>query len=309
MTRLFCFGLGYSARVFAARMRDKGWRIFGTTRSTDKADMLRAQGFEMGIFDGGRPATGVLQALEQASHLLVSIAPGDTGDRVLARHRDDIARARRLQWIGYLSTVGVYGDHGGAWVDEDTALKPASARTALRADTERQWLDFGQATGKAVHLFRLAGIYGPGRGPLEKLRQGKAKRIVKQDQIFNRIHVDDIARVLQASIARPRGGAIYNAADDEPAPPQDVVAYAAELLGVEAPREVAFEDAGLSPMGRGFYGENKRVSNARIKDELGVELAYPTYREGMKALVAHLVERSSPGQDLSLSRRGGAPSL
>ena len=288
MRQILCFGIGFSAHALATRMRDKGARVLGTTRSTSQAEALRAQGFEMCIFDGEQPAKGVQQALERATHVLVSIAPGDSGDRVLAHHGNDLADALRLEWIGYLSTVGVYGDHGGAWVDEDTVPKPKSQRSVARAGAERQWLDFGDETGKPVHLFRLAGIYGPGRGPLEKLRQGQAKRIVKPDQVFNRIHVDDISRVLEASIARPRGGAIYNVADDEPAPPQDVVAYAADLLGVEAPREVAFEDAGLSPMGRGFYSENKRVSNKRIKEELGVELAYPTYREGMKALAAHL---------------------
>ncbi len=290
MSQLVCFGLGYSAGVFAARMQAKGWHVHGTTRSTERAKVLRAQGqgFEMSIFDGKQPARGVQQACDRATHLLVSIAPGDTGDRVLAQHGDDIARAKRLGWIGFLSTVGVYGDHGGAWVDEDTELRPTSERSVVRVDAERQWLDFGEQTGKPVHLFRLAGIYGPGRGPLEKLRQGKGTRIVKPGQVFNRIHVDDISRVLEASIAAPRAGAIYNVSDNEPAPPQDVVAYAAELLGVEAPPEVAFEDAGLSPMGRGFYGENKRVSNARIKEELGVELGYPTYREGMRAGVEGL---------------------
>jgi len=284
MSALVCFGLGYCARVLAKRLQDKGWSVLGTTRSTQRAVALRALGFEIAIFDGEQPGKDVQQALKQATHVLVSIAPGQAGDPVLARHTDDLALAERLEWIGYLSTVGVYGDHGGAWVEEDTALKPTSERSVARVAAERQWLNFGEAADKPVHLFRLAGIYGPGRGPLENLRRGKARRIVKPGQIFNRIHVDDITSVLEASIAHPRGGAIYNVTDDKPAPPQDVVAYAAEVLGACAPPEIAFEDAQLSPMGRSFYGENKRVSNARIKQELGVELAYPSYREGMKAL-------------------------
>jgi len=288
MSRLVCFGLGYCARVFAGRMRDKGWRVLGTSRGAERADALRAQGFEMCLFTGDAPAMEAREALEQATHVLVSIAPGHTGDPVLTHHADDLADAQRLEWIGYLSTVGVYGDHGGAWVDEDTLLRPKSERSVLRAGAEREWLEFGAQTDKAVHLFRLAGIYGPGRGPLENLRGGKARRIVKPGQMFNRIHVEDIATVLEASIAFPRAGAIYNVTDDEPALPQDVVAYAAELLGIEAPPEVAFEDADLSPMGRSFYGENKRVSNARIKDELGVKLSYPSYREGMRGLAAAL---------------------
>ena len=264
-------------------MRAKGWRVLGTTRGAEQADALRAQGFEMCLFAGDAPAMEAQQALEQATHVLVSVAPGHAGDPVLAQHANDLSDAQRLEWIGYLSTVGVYGDHGGAWVDEDTAPKPKSERSVARVAAEQQWLTFGAETGKAVHLFRLAGIYGPGRGPLENLRRGKARRIVKRAQVFNRIHVEDIATVLEASITSPRAGAIYNVTDDEPAAPQDVVAYAAELLGIEAPGEVAFEDADLSPMGRSFYGENKRVSNARIKNELGVELTYPTYREGMRA--------------------------
>ncbi|MFQ5625587.1 MAG: SDR family oxidoreductase [Methyloligellaceae bacterium] len=288
MSRLVCFGLGYSARVFAGRMRDKGWRVLGTTRSGERADALRAQGFEMCLFTGEAPSKEVQEALKQSTHVLVSIVPGHAGDPVLAQHANDLADAQRLEWIGYLSTVGVYGDHGGAWVDEDTPLKPSSERSVARAGAEREWLEFGAQADKAVHLFRLAGIYGLGRGPLENLRRGRARRIVKPGQMFNRIHVEDISLVLEASIARPRAGAIYNVTDDEPAPPQDVVAYAAELLGVEVPGEVAFEDADLSPVGRSFYGENKRVSNARIKQELGVKLSYPSYREGMRALAAHL---------------------
>ncbi len=295
MSKLVVFGLGYSAQVFARRRAAQGWHVHGTSRSAEQAEILGSQGFETSIFTGDAPGNPVREALKEATHALVSIAPGAGGDVVLAHHADDIAGAQNLQWIGYLSTVGVYGDHGGARVNEDTALRPKSERSVQRVAAEQAWLEFGAKSGKTVHLFRLAGIYGPGRGPLEKVRQGKARRIVKQGQVFNRIHVEDIASVLEASILRPNAGAIYNVGDNEPAPPQDVVAFAARALGVEAPPEIAFEDAGLSPMGRSFYGENKKVSNARIADELGVKLAYPTYREGIGAEVAALAKRSGSG--------------
>ncbi len=288
MNKLVCFGLGYSARVFARRMLARGWQVFGTARGEGSVQKLCDEGFDAALFTGEARSAEVREALESATHALVSIAPGAQGDAVLTHHGGDLAAAPALQWIGYLSTVGVYGDHGGEWVDEDAALNPKSERSIFRVAAEKEWLAFGADTGKAVQLFRLAGIYGPGRGPLENLRRGKGRRIVKPGQVFNRIHVEDIASVLEASIAHPRAGAIYNVSDDEPAPPQDVVAFAAEILGVEPPPEVAFEDADLSPMGRSFYGENKRVSNARIKRELGVKLAYPTYREGMRSLTGAL---------------------
>ncbi len=293
MSKLVCLGLGYTAQVFAGRMADAGWRVHGTTRAEDRAAALRARGFEISVFTGAAPSAELREALRQATHALVSIAPGKAGDSVLACCASDLGGAQNLRWIGYLSTVGVYGDHGGARVDEDTALKPRSERSVLRVAAEEAWADFGANSGKAVQIFRLAGIYGPGRGPLEKVRRGTARRIVKPGQVFYRIHVEDIASVLEASISRPRAGGVYNVSDDEPAPPQDVVAYAAQALGVEAPAEVAFEDAGLSPMGRSFYGENKKVSNARIKHELSVKLTYPTYREGIRAEAAALGGKSS----------------
>lgn len=283
MSTLVCFGLGYSARVFARRMMARGWRVAGTTRGEAAIRQLRSEGFEMALFSGEAPGADVSAALKTATHVLISVAPGASGDAVLNHHGDDLSGASGLEWIGYLSTVGVYGDHGGAWVDEEAPLRPKSQRSLRRAAAEKAWLDFGAKTGKAVQLFRLAGIYGPGRGPLEKVRAGQARRIIRQGQVFNRIHVEDIASVLEASVAHPHAGAIYNVSDDEPAPPQDVVAHAAKLLGMEPPPEVAFGDANLSAMGRSFYGENKRVSNARIKRELGVALAYPTYREGLAA--------------------------
>lgn len=285
--KLVCFGLGYSAQVFVRRLMAKGWEAVGTTRSESTAQTLRADGFNAILYSGEQRSDAVGAELADATHILLSIAPGADGDPVLVHYADDLAQAPQLEWIGYLSTVGVYGDHGGAWVDEKTTLNPKSERSVQRVAAEKAWLEFGERAGKPVHVFRLSGIYGPGRGPFENVRSGKGRRIVKPGQVFNRIHVEDIANALEASIARPRAGAIYNVTDDEPAPPQDVVTYACELLGREPPPEVAFDDADLTPMGRSFYGENKRVSNALIKDELGMEFSFPTYRQGLEALAGN----------------------
>lgn len=281
MTRLVCFGLGYSAQAFGRALLKEQWKVFGTTRDPDNAAGLTEEGFDAALFSGEAPSAEVSEALAHATHLLISIAPGQSGDPALIHHRHDIAQARNLKWVGYLSTVGVYGDHDGAWVDEDAELRPTSERSIQRVAAEQAWLDFGAQTHNCVQLFRIAGIYGPGRGPLENVRRGKARRIVKPGQVFNRIHVEDIANALAASMKNPRAGEIYNLCDDEPAPPQEVVAFAAKTLGVKVPAEVAFEDADLSPMGRSFYSENKRVSNAKIKSTLNVKLLYPTYREGI----------------------------
>ncbi len=220
-------------------------------------------------------------ALARATHILATAAPDGNGDPFLGGALAAI-RAARPKWVGYLSTTAVYGDHQGGWVDEETPPNPQSARAVLRILAEQQWL----ATGLAVHIFRLAGIYGPGRGPFEKVRDGSARRIIKPGQVFSRIHVDDIAATLMASIARPNPGAVYNVCDDDPAPPEDVLAYAAALLGLPEPPAVPYEAAEMSPMARSFYGESKRVSNRRIRGELGVQLAYPTYREGLEGLLA-----------------------
>lgn len=285
MSHLFAFGLGYSAQALGRRLRDMGWDVAGTARSDEGIAALNAAGFRGIKFLGDALAADIPPALSRATHVLISIAPDEDGDPVLRHHADTLrAAAPHLDWIGYLSTIGVYGDHGGAWIDESAELCPSQPRTQARVFAEKDWLAFGEKMRAPVHIFRIAGIYGPGRSPLDKVRDGTAKRIVKPGQVFNRIHVDDIATALDASIGRPKAGRIYNLADDEPAAPQDVVAYAAELLGVAAPPEIAFEDAGLSPMARSFYGDNKRVRNDRIKRELGVRLAYPTYREGLKAL-------------------------
>jgi len=276
---LLSFGHGYSARALAALLIPQGWRVIATTRSADKVGSIRETGAEPLIW----PAEDCAQALDAASHLLISAGPSSTGDPVLSLLEEQIARiAPRLDWVGYLSTTAVYGDHGGGWVDESTPPNPASARGQWRVEAENAW---AAVPGLPLHIFRLAGIYGPGRGPFAKVRAGTARRIIKPGQVFSRIHVEDIAQILAASINRPNPQAIYNLCDDDPAPPQDVIAFAAELLGLPVPPAIPFDQAELTPMARSFYGENKRVRNDRIKDELGVELIYPGYREGLAAMV------------------------
>lgn len=236
-------------------------------------------------FAGDRREEQVAERLQSATHILVSVPPGENGDPVLENHRNDLRDAPNIEWFGYLSTVGVYGDHDGAWVDETTNPAPVSKRSQRRVEAEQAWRELATEAGTPLGVFRLSGIYGPGRNALVNLRRGRARRVIKPGQVFNRIHLGDIASSVVASIARPRMDAIYNVTDDEPAPPQDVIAHAAELLGMEKLPDIPFEDADLSPMGRSFYGENKRVSNALIKNELGIALSYPSYREGLAALL------------------------
>jgi nucleoside-diphosphate-sugar epimerase len=282
--RLFCFGLGYSAMVLARRLIAKHWRVAGTVRSPEKAKALAAEGIEAFVFDRGRALDPA--ALAGTTHLLSSVPPDDKGDPVLDALGSDLLRLEGIKWTGYLSTTGVYGDRGGEWVDERAALRPAGKRGAARVAAEDAWRALGRV-GHKVHVFRIAGIYGPGRSALDTVREGRAKRVVKPGQVFGRIHVDDIATVLEASLAKPEADAIYNVADDDPAPPQDVIAYACALLGVEAPPEIPYEIAAkeMSEMARSFYAESKRVSNCKIKEELGVRLAYPDYRKGLQALL------------------------
>lgn len=280
---LLSFGHGFSARALGRLLLPIGWRVIGTTRSEEKAAALRSEGFEALVW----PGSDMAEALGQATHLLLSAAPDDDGDPVLAELTGAIAaNAEHIEWVGYLSTTGVYGDHKGGWVDETTPLTPSTRRGRQRVLAESQWQALAETTGLPLHIFRLAGIYGPGRGPFAKVRQGTARQIIKKDQVFSRIHVDDIAQVLAASIALPNPGAIYNVCDNEAAPPQDVLAHAAELLGVALPPEEDYDTAEMTPMARSFYAESKRVRNDRIRDELGVELNYPSYREGLAALLA-----------------------
>jgi len=281
MTRtLLSFGHGYSAQALARLLVPLGWTIFGTTRSEDKMEMLRATGVTPLLF-GSREVSA---ALSDATHILMSAGPSDAGDPVLLHMQAEIAEAApRLAWAGYLSTTGVYGDHQGAWVDETTPLTPSTRRGQWRKSAEEAWQTI---EGLPLHIFRLAGIYGPGRGPFAKVRNGTARRIIKKDQVFSRIHVDDIALVLQASISRPNPGSAYNLCDNDPAPPEDVIAYAAELLGVPVPPAIPFDEADMTPMARSFYAESKRVRNDRIQEELGVRLRYPDYRSGLTALLS-----------------------
>lgn len=277
---LLSFGHGYSARALSRILLPQDWRIIGTTRSEDKAPALMNEGIEPRIW----PGADMIPALNAATHLLISAAPGDDGDPVLGALRDEIAkRAGQFEWVGYLSTTGVYGDHDGGWVDENTPLTPATKRGIARVKAEAAW---AAIPGLPLHIFRLAGIYGPGRGPFAKVRNGTARRIIKPGQVFSRTHVADIARVLAASIAKPNPGAAYNICDNDPAPPEDVIAYTAELLGLPIPEAVDFETADMTPMARSFYAESKKVRNNRIKDELGVKLLYPDYRSGLQALLA-----------------------
>jgi nucleoside-diphosphate-sugar epimerase len=279
--RLFCFGYGYSAESLVRQLSARITSVAGTRTSVGE----RAEpGIELVSYKGDVPSAEVRRLLAGTTHLLVSIPPDLEGDAVLRHFADDIAALNDLAWVGYLSTVGVYGDHKGAWVDEDTPTRPISERSLRRVRAERAWLEFRAATEKRVEIFRLSGIYGPGRSVIDNLRAGTARRIVKPGQVFNRIHVEDIARALAAAIDKDTGHAIYNVSDDEPAPPQDVTAYAAELLGVAPPPVIPFEAVGLTPMAASFWAENKRVRNTRIHSALGVELLYPTYREGLRAL-------------------------
>jgi nucleoside-diphosphate-sugar epimerase len=271
MKHLFCFGFGFTAQHLAKILPRDAWRISGTTRSAEGVADIVAHGASGHIF------SALTEIPASVTHILASIPPDEKGDPAVQKFSNQLSRP--FQWIAYLSTTGVYGDRQGGWVDEDSELNPGSDRARRRVLAEQQWQTY------KAHVFRLPGIYGPGRSQLDALHDGSARRIVKRGQMFSRIHVEDIAGILAASIARPNPGRIYNVADDEACPPQDVVAYAADLLGMPPPPEVPFAEANLSPMARSFYDDNKRVSNARIKSELGYELRYPNYRAGLRALV------------------------
>jgi nucleoside-diphosphate-sugar epimerase len=279
--RLFAFGYGYCAEALARKLSPRLDEVAGTRTRPEAAADIEVR---LAPYKGDGPSAEVRSLLAGTTHLLASIPPDLEGDAALRDFADDIAALPGLAWVGYLSTVGVYGDAGGAWVDETSPTHPLTERSLRRVEAERAWLDLGTRTGCRVEVFRLAGIYGPGRSVIDTLRAGTARRIAKPGQVFNRIHVDDIARVLAAAVDRDTGHRIYNVSDDEPAPPEEVVAYAAELLGLPAPPTVAFEAADLSGMAASFWSECKRVRNARIRRELEVELLYPTYREGLRAL-------------------------
>lgn len=282
MNTLLVFGYGYTAATIGQQLRTEGWRIIGTTRSEEKAAEMAADGIEPILW----PSANVTDTLADATHVLLSAAPSEDGDPVLNQLGSEFRKyADKLEWVGYLSTTAVYGDREGGWVDENSGLTPSTRRGQLRVDAEKSWLDLSAATGLPVHVFRLAGIYGPGRGPFAKVRAGTARRIIKKDQVFSRTHVEDIAQVLRASIDHPNAGAIYNVCDNDPAPPQEVIAEAARMLNLPLPVAEDFDTAEMTPMARSFYAESKKVSNRRILDELGIILKYPDYRSGLSALL------------------------
>jgi hypothetical protein len=280
---LFFFGFGYTATVLAERLSATPGHAIAGTRT--RLDRPAPTGVRLAAFQGDSRQPAITTLLANATHVLVSIPPDLEGCPALRLHGEDLARLERLEWVGYLSTIGVYGDASGGWVDEDTPANPASERALRRLKAEQAWRAFGRETGGRVEIFRLPGIYGPGRSVIDNLRAGTARRIVKPGQVFNRIHVVDIARVLEAAMTTPTGFDTFNVTDDEPGPPQDVVAYAAELLGMTPPPAIAFADARLSPMAASFYSESKRVRNGRMKRAFGISLQYPTFREGLLSIV------------------------
>jgi nucleoside-diphosphate-sugar epimerase len=281
--RLFIFGVGFSGLEIARLARAAGWTVAGTVTTRDKAERLQAEGVEAHLFDGTTPLPEAV--LAEATHVLNSVPPQPTGDPVLASCSRQL---REVRWLGYLSTTGVYGDTGGAWVDETAPTHPQQPRSIARLAAERAWQALGLDAGAVVDIFRLPGIYGPGRSALEQVKEGRARRIDKPGQSFSRIHVADIASTVLAAITRPSPGGIYNVADDLPAATKDIVAYACELLGVPAPPLIPWEQAAptMGAMARSFYVESRKVRNDRIKQVLGVSLRYPTYREGLKAIAA-----------------------
>jgi nucleoside-diphosphate-sugar epimerase len=276
--RLFCFGFGYSASALAERLSADGRTAIAGTRTRDHGNSISA-------FAGDARSLDVVRQLEGTTHALVSIPPGQEGCPVLRHFEADLAALKSLTWVGYLSTVGVYGDAAGGWVDENTPIRPASERALRRAEAEAAWMRFGDATHKRVEIFRLPGIYGPGRSVFEMLKAGTAKRMIKPGQVFNRIHVADIAGALARAMVTETSHRVFNITDDEPSPPQDVVAFGASLLGLSPPPETAFDATRLSPMAASFYAENKRVRNVRMTRDLGYHPLYPSYREGLRAIL------------------------
>ncbi len=318
--KLFCFGFGYTCHYLATQLQaprletspessfgqpmdgqsdSQQWRIAGTTRGMEKRAALRSNGIEAHIFDSEKPLGDPEGMLEGTTHLLISTPPDQSGDTVFHYHADHILDLMpQLEWVGYLSTTGVYGDRDGAWVDENSNVKPSSIRGTRRVRAESEWLSLWSSYQIPVHIFRLAGIYGPGRCALDSVRSGIARRIIKPGHAFCRIHVEDIAQTLLKSMIRPNPGQIYNVADDEPAPSHEVIAYASRLLGKEPPPLVRFDDANLAPITLSFYSENKSVKNTKIKQDLGVKLCYPNFRKGLDACLSEEKKYESLGQSL-----------
>lgn len=285
MKNLFCFGYGYSCYYLTDLLRQEegqDWTFSGTTRDEEKMRALREQGVNSCLFDMFTPLPDPLYMMKDVTHLLISTPPTDDGDPTFNIHAHDIARLQRLEWVGYLSTTGPYGDRGGAWVDETSASRPTTKRGSRRLKAEEQWLSLFEAQGLPVHIFRLAGIYGPGRSALDSVRHGVARRIEKKGHAFSRIHVEDLAHVIQASMMAPKPGEVYNVCDDHPAPSHEVIDYACQMLGIESPPLLAYEDVDMAPITRSFYADNKRVQNNKIKNDLGITLQYPDYKQGLQ---------------------------
>ncbi len=281
--RLFCFGYGYTAEYLGRALKARGWRVAGTTRDVEKLRRMKAEGVEAFLFDEEIPLIDPARILGETTHLLFSIPPENAGDLAFLLHGHDIAEIRGVEWAGYLSTTGVYGNRDGGWVSEESETRPETRRGARRMRAEDQWLSLLQSYGLPVHIFRLAGIYGPGRSAIDSVRAGNARRIDKPGHAFSRIHIEDIIQVLLASIEKPNPGRIYNLADDRAAPSHEVIACACELLGLKPLPLLPYVEADLAPITLSFYSDNKRVHNDRIKTELGVTLRYPDFIGGLKA--------------------------
>lgn len=283
LKKLFCFGYGYTSDYIGHELSQRGdWLLSGTTRDRDKQAALRARGIDAHIFDYEHPLVDPLYILQGTTHLLISTPPDDQGDPAFLIHADDILKIPSIEWVGYLSTTGVYGDRDGAWVDEKSEIRPTTKRGSRRAKAEDQWLSLLKTDKLPVHIFRLAGIYGPGRSALDSVRAGVARRINKPGHAFGRIHVEDIVQVITASFNNPKPGEIYNVTDGNPVPSHEVIAYACELLGRSPPPIVDFESADLAPITRSFYMDNRRVHNEKIKNDLGIKLKYENYQRGLE---------------------------
>ncbi len=292
--KLFCFGFGYTAAALSAELLKYDWDISGTTTDIEKISILKSYNIDSYLFDRTHPLCSVEDTLADVTHILLSIPPSKDGDVAFELHGREIAALPNLEWVGYLSTISVYGNYDGAWIDESTPPAPISRRGSLRLQAERKWLDLFYDTGFPLHIFRLAGIYGTGRSSLDVVRSGKVRRIVKKGHVFNRVHIADIIQTLKASILKPNFGEIYNVADDSPAPSHEVIKYACNLLNIDVPPLIPYEEIDyLAPIVRSFYQDNKRVKNNKIKDELGVELLYPDYKSGLDACLACEAEESN----------------
>lgn len=295
--KIFCFGYGYVARALVRQLKsaDPSWKIIGTTQDSEKRHLIRKDGADAIVFSEDRPMFDPLHAFQGMTHMLISIPPNEEGDLVFQAHARDLLQVPTLKWIGYLSSTSVYGNRNGDWVDERSEIRPTSKRGSKRTKAETQWLKLRRIAGIPINIFRLSGIYGPGRSPLDTLAAGETRRIYKEGHVFNRIHVDDIVQVLIASMDQPSPGDIYNLADDLPSASHDIIDYAARLLGVDVPPLVDFDAADMTPMARSFYKDNKRIRNDKIREKLGVQLKYPTYKTGLEALVNDMIQKKDTG--------------